>query len=71
MFIADMSAGDQSTLVSWSLSIEAVPEPINIALGIFAGAALGVFVIKRLRENRLSRRLAPIRARKRPSIPRI
>lgn len=38
LFIADMSAGAQSQLVSWELGITAeVPEPVNLALGIFAG----------------------------------
>jgi subtilisin-like proprotein convertase family protein len=37
LFIADMSGGDQSTLVSWGMDIQAVPEPVNVALGIFAG----------------------------------
>jgi len=37
LFIADLSAGSQSTLVSWSLDITAVPEPVNLALGMFAG----------------------------------
>jgi len=40
LFIADLSAGGQSQLVSWSLDITAVPEPVNVALGIFAGAFL-------------------------------
>jgi subtilisin-like proprotein convertase family protein len=42
LFFADeVSGGGTSTLTSWSLDIEAVPEPVNVALGIFAG--LGVF----------------------------
>ena len=42
LFIADLSGGDQSTLVSWQLDITAVPEPTTIALGIFGGVlALG------------------------------
>ena len=38
LFLADMSAGDQSTLVSWGLDISVVPEPVTYALGIFGGA---------------------------------
>ncbi len=40
LFIADMAAGDQSQLLSWTLNISAVPEPVNVALGVFAGALL-------------------------------
>ena len=36
LFVADMSGGDTSTLVSWELDITAVPEPATVALGIFA-----------------------------------
>ena len=35
LFFADQNVGDQSTLVSWSLDIEAVPEPVVVALFIF------------------------------------
>ena len=42
LFIADLSGGDVSTLVSWELDITAVPEPATMALGIFGGVlALG------------------------------
>jgi subtilisin-like proprotein convertase family protein len=37
LFFADMSSGAQSTVVSWGLDITAVPEPANVALGVFAG----------------------------------
>jgi hypothetical protein len=38
LFLANELAGSpQSELVSWSLGITAVPEPVNMALGIFAG----------------------------------
>lgn len=39
LFVADVSGGDQSTLVSWELDITAVPEPVTVALGIFGGLA--------------------------------
>ena len=39
LFFADQSPGDQSTLLSWSLDITAVPEPINVALPLFAALA--------------------------------
>jgi hypothetical protein len=32
-----LAPGDANTAVSWTLDITAVPEPINVALGIFAG----------------------------------
>jgi hypothetical protein len=35
LFFADTSAGGVNTLNSWSLDITAVPEPLNMALGIF------------------------------------
>ena len=42
LFVADVSGGDVSTLVSWELDITAVPEPTTIALGLFGGVlALG------------------------------
>jgi hypothetical protein len=38
LFLANLSSGSgQSELVSWSLGITAVPEPVDMALGIFAG----------------------------------
>ena len=39
LFFADLSPGDQSTLVSWSLDITTVPEPVPLALAIFAALA--------------------------------
>ena len=52
LFLADMSAGDQSTLVSWGLDISVVPEPVTYALGIFGGAmALLVLGCRIARQN--------------------
>ncbi|HOX56451.1 MAG TPA: PEP-CTERM sorting domain-containing protein [Candidatus Paceibacterota bacterium] len=42
IFFADLSSGEESTLVSWDLNINGVPEPVNVALGIFAGVFLTV-----------------------------
>ena len=43
LFFADVvTSGSSSTLLSWSLDITAVPEPVNVALGIFAGVFLVV-----------------------------
>jgi hypothetical protein len=56
LFLADESAGGgQSSLVSWSLSISAVPEPTNVALGIFGACAVAGGVRarwKRFREGK-------------------
>lgn len=47
LFFADMSAGGgTSTLNSWSLNITTVPEPVNVALGIFAGVILLIIVAR-------------------------
>lgn len=52
LFVADMSGGDQSTVVSWGLEIQAVPEPANVALGIFGGLAIiGRFFVSRRRKR--------------------
>ena len=40
LFFADRSPSDTSTLVGWSLDITTVPEPVNVALGIFGGVFL-------------------------------
>jgi subtilisin-like proprotein convertase family protein len=59
IFFADMASGggtSRSTLVSWSLEITAVPEPVNVALGIFAGV-FGIVILARSRpvRNRVQR----------------
>lgn len=48
LFFADLSGGDltPSTLGSWSLDIIAVPEPVNVALGLFAGVLLLVILAR-------------------------
>ena len=53
LFFADTATGGQSTVVSWGLDlgITAVPEPVNVALGIFAGVFL-VIIIGRSRPVR-------------------
>jgi hypothetical protein len=47
LFFADTSAGGQTTLNGWSLDITAVPEPVNVALGVFA-AVFGAVNVRRL-----------------------
>ena len=55
VFFADLSAGDTATLTGFNLNLQAsaVPEPVNVALGIFglglAGAG-GVRVCRRTRK---------------------
>jgi hypothetical protein len=46
LLLADLSSGQQSQMVSWSLGITAVPEPVNVGLGIFAGAFLVVTLVR-------------------------
>ena len=53
LFLADLSAGAQSQLISWELDITAVPEPVNVALGIFAG----VFLVITLARSQQVRKL--------------
>lgn len=56
LFFADVSAGGgTSTLNSWSIDITAVPEPVNVALGIFAGVFLVVILARSQRVRRLFR----------------
>jgi len=47
LFLADVSGGAVSTLVSWSATITAVPEPVNCALGIFGALGLGTVLFRR------------------------
>jgi hypothetical protein len=39
-------SGDPSTLVSWSLNLDVIPEPTNVALAILVGAFLAFQDIK-------------------------
>lgn len=47
LFLADLGAGDQSTLVSWGLSLTVVPEPVTWALIGFGGVLALVVGIRR------------------------
>lgn len=40
LFVADLSGGGVASVTSWSLDITAVPEPVNVALGAFAGVLI-------------------------------
>ena len=49
LFFADTVAGDTTTLNGWSLDITSmspVPEPVNVALGIFGGLLAVVGMVK-------------------------
>jgi hypothetical protein len=47
LFFADVVAGGGgATLAGWSLEITAVPEPVNMALGVFAGVALVAALVR-------------------------
>jgi subtilisin-like proprotein convertase family protein len=46
LYLADLSAGGQSTLVSWDLDVSVVPEPVTWALVIFGALALGCGAVR-------------------------
>jgi hypothetical protein len=49
LFFADTRAGDQTTLNGWSWDITAVPEPVNVALGVFGGLFAVVGLVRIVR----------------------
>jgi subtilisin-like proprotein convertase family protein len=51
LFVSDLNGGDVSfsQLDSWSLTFNAVPEPVDVALGLFAAALLAVAGLRRAR----------------------
>jgi hypothetical protein len=55
LFLADMAGGgDPSTVLSWSLEIEAVPEPVTWALIGFGSIFLTVTTVRVIRARRLA-----------------
>ena len=52
LFFADEAGGNTSTLNGWSLGITAVPEPVNVALGVF----MGLVVVTQLIANARGRK---------------
>jgi len=48
LFFSDGTSGFQSSLISWQLDINAVPEPVNVALGLFGIAAAVAAVGRRV-----------------------
>ena len=53
---ADLSPGSVSTLNGWSVDIETVPEPVNVALCCFAGLFLLITLVRNHRVRKLLRR---------------
>ena len=52
LFFADRAAASTATLNGWSLDITAIPEPISVALGSFAGVFLAVALVRNWRVRR-------------------
>jgi hypothetical protein len=46
------NSGIENSLVSWTLDITAVPEPVNVALGLFAGLFAGFKLFSWRRQQR-------------------
>ncbi|MFM2294223.1 MAG: hypothetical protein RLZZ350_636 [Verrucomicrobiota bacterium] len=47
LFLADLSGGDVSQLVSWGMDISVVPEPITWALLVFGATTVGLVAYRR------------------------
>jgi len=52
LYFGDLSPLDVSTLSSWSVGITAVPEPVNMALGLFGLCVAGAALVRRFRAPR-------------------
>jgi len=52
LFLADMSGGSVSSVASWGLDINVVPEPVTWALAIFAGVVVMTQFIRRKYQGR-------------------
>jgi hypothetical protein len=57
LFFADTSPGGVTTLDSWNLAIEAVPEPVTMALPIFGALVLTTGLVRRCISRRTARRV--------------
>jgi subtilisin-like proprotein convertase family protein len=58
LFFADLSGGDGAnitTLNGWSLDITAVPEPVNVALGVFCAMVLTLGGLRRACRARITK----------------
>lgn len=54
LFFADVSGGSQTRIEAWELEITAVPEPVNVALGVFGGVVGIAYGWRKLRARRES-----------------
>ena len=48
LYVTDSQAGSQGTLTGWTLGLDVVPEPVNVALGIFGGLLGGIALVRYL-----------------------
>jgi subtilisin-like proprotein convertase family protein len=53
LFFADLSPGGNSTMNGFSVSVSAVPEPVNLALGVFGGLLAAVALCRWWRKGRV------------------
>jgi subtilisin-like proprotein convertase family protein len=51
LFLADLSAGGETTLLSWGLDVHVVPEPSTWALILFGAVAAGTVAVRRVRRS--------------------
>jgi len=56
LYVTDNQGGDAGTLTDWSLDLSVVPEPTNVALGIFGGLLAVVMVVRSERVKSFFRR---------------
>jgi len=54
IFFADMAGGFQSTVIGWGLEINAVPEPVPLALAVFGVLAGSIRFARRWKHRRSS-----------------
>jgi hypothetical protein len=47
LYFGDEASGNTSTLTSWHVDLTAVPEPVNVALGVFGVVVVGTIVVRR------------------------
>ena len=55
LYFSDLSPLNQSTLTAWNVNIDLltpVPEPVNVALGVFGALFAGVGILRRFRTRR-------------------
>ncbi len=52
LYFQDTVGSDTTTLNGWSLEVTAVPEPVNVALGVFGVALVGTVGIRRFQQTR-------------------